>query len=82
MIEYKTVHLKEVVEVVEMTVEDVRKHNKKDDCWLIINRKVYDLTGFLKFHPPGGQSILNYGGTDASQVFQAVHDVEMLDRLK
>ena len=54
MIEYKTVHLKEVVEVVEMTVEDVRKHNKKDDCWLIINRKVYDLTGFLKFHPPGG----------------------------
>lgn len=28
------------------TLEDVRKHNKPDDLWIVIHDKVYDLTKF------------------------------------
>jgi cytochrome b involved in lipid metabolism len=29
------------------TVEDVAKHNKADDIWIIVDDKVFDLTDFL-----------------------------------
>ena len=32
----------------EYTVDEVRPHNNKDDCWIIIHDKVYDVTAFLQ----------------------------------
>jgi cytochrome b involved in lipid metabolism len=43
-----------------VTVEEVAKHNKKDDCWLIHEDNVYDLTGWVDKHP-GGDVLLRYG---------------------
>jgi len=55
------------------TREQVSKHNNKDDCWIIVNNYVYDLTKFQKIHP-GGNRILNmYAGQDATEVFNAFH---------
>lgn len=28
--------------------DEVVSHNKKDDCWVIIHRNIYDLTPMLK----------------------------------
>lgn len=33
------------------SLDEVAKHNKSDDCWVIIHGKVYDVTKFLSEHP-------------------------------
>jgi len=54
------------------TVEEVAKHNQRNDAWLIIEDKVYDITQWQKRHP-GGIVISYYKGNDATEVVQAFH---------
>ncbi|EFA85488.1 hypothetical protein PPL_01445 [Heterostelium album PN500] len=35
------------------TIEDVKKHNKANDLWMVLYDKVYNLTEFLNEHPGG-----------------------------
>lgn len=39
----------------------------------MVNKKVYDVTQYLKKHPGGVQSILMNAGDDASDDFTAIH---------
>jgi L-lactate dehydrogenase (cytochrome) len=41
----------------------VAKHNKQEDCWVVIHGKVYNLTDFLEAHPGGVGPILAKAGT-------------------
>jgi len=50
------------------TVDEVKKHNKKDDAWTIIENKVYNITSWIPKHP-GGQIIMKAVGKDATQLF-------------
>ena len=52
----------------EYSVEDVRKHASREDAWVVIDGKVYDVSPFVEDHP-GGDSILNHVGGDASAGF-------------
>jgi alkylation response protein AidB-like acyl-CoA dehydrogenase/predicted heme/steroid binding protein len=62
------------------STEEVSKHNKEDDLWLIIDGKVYDLTNFAAMHP-GGESILfPFAGKDATKDFYALHKADVLDK--
>lgn len=36
-----------------ISAQEVSKHNTREDCWVIIHDKVYDLTNFLPEHPGG-----------------------------
>ena len=60
------------------TVEEVEKHNKTDDCWLIIDHKVYDVTEFANIHPGGKQLLYSVGGQDATEYFYELHREEIL----
>lgn len=48
---------------------EVKKHNKKSDCWIILNNKVFNVTSFLSEHPGGSDIILKRAGEDATQDF-------------
>jgi len=64
----------------EYTVEDVAKHNKKDDVWVIIDGQVLDVTKFLPDHPGGEKAILLYAGRDATEEFNMLHDPKVIPR--
>lgn len=53
------------------TMNQVKKHNKKSDAWLVINKKVYDVTKWINKHP-GGMIIMKGVGKDATSLFRNV----------
>jgi cytochrome b involved in lipid metabolism len=51
------------------TLTDVAMHNTKEDCWMVINNKVYDVTNYISSHP-GGPAILEACGIDGTELFE------------
>ena len=54
------------------TSKDVELHVKRDDCWIIIGGKVYDVTFFLHEHPGGAGIIFAYAGKDCTNMFEDI----------
>uniref|UniRef100_A0A2K5TVY3 Cytochrome b5 heme-binding domain-containing protein n=1 Tax=Macaca fascicularis TaxID=9541 RepID=A0A2K5TVY3_MACFA len=55
------------------TWQEIQRHNQEADQWLVINRKVYNVSSWADRHP-GGRRVLNhYAGEDATDVFRAMH---------
>ena len=52
---------------------EVGQHNSRDSCWVIVQGKVYDVTAYLDKHPGGSQILLQYGGKDATAVYEPIH---------
>ena len=48
------------------TMCQVRRHSRREDCWLVAHGKVYDATGFIDSHPAGPRPILARAGTDCT----------------
>jgi len=57
----------------EWSAAEVAKHKSINDCWIIIDKRVYDVTGFLALHPAGSRIILMHGGRDCTSAFRDVH---------
>eukprot|EP00933_Yihiella_yeosuensis_P038618 TRINITY_DN32546_c0_g1_i1.p1 TRINITY_DN32546_c0_g1~~TRINITY_DN32546_c0_g1_i1.p1 ORF type:complete len:278 (-),score=55.44 TRINITY_DN32546_c0_g1_i1:92-925(-) len=55
------------------TTEEVASHNSAKSLWVIMNRKVYDITAFIKRHPGGPAVLLQMGGKDATAAAAAAH---------
>lgn len=55
------------------TWDEVKKHSQRNDQWLVINRKVYNVTQWVKRHPGGFRVITHYAGEDATEAFVAFH---------
>lgn len=53
-------------------MEEIKKHNRKTDCWIILENKVYDITNYIKYHP-GGDIILDAAGKDGTSLYQYYH---------
>lgn len=62
------------------TREDVAKHNKDGDLWVIIKDKVYDLSKFSSLHPGGKSALVNVAGKDATSEFAGLHRPYVLDK--
>ncbi|XDG08769.1 hypothetical protein ABKA04_008384 [Annulohypoxylon sp. FPYF3050] len=64
----------------EFTIEEVAKHNKKDDLWVVVKGVVMDLTNWLEEHPGGPNAIMNFMGRDATEEFEMLHDDEVIPK--
>ena len=64
----------------EFSKEEIAKHNKDGDCWLIIWDQVYDVSKFMADHPGGKDAILQFGGQDATEQFDLIHQDTVLKR--
>ena len=53
------------------TPAQVATHNTVDNCWEIINGKVYDLTSFIPTHSGGQAVIIAQCGKDATAAFNS-----------
>ncbi|KAK0630072.1 FAD binding domain-containing protein [Bombardia bombarda] len=64
----------------EFTLEEVAKHNTKEDLWVVVKGVVLDLTNWLDEHPGGPQALLNFMGRDATEEFEMLHDDEVIPK--
>ena len=64
----------------KISAEEVRKHNSVDDLWIIIDKKVYDVTEFLPDHPGGKKAIMLFAGKDATEEFYMLHPPNVLKK--
>mmetsp|Transcript_18890 Transcript_18890/g.48462 ORF Transcript_18890/g.48462 Transcript_18890/m.48462 type:complete len:516 (+) Transcript_18890:65-1612(+) len=63
-----------------LTREEVAKHCKPDDAWIIVDGDVFDVTKFAKLHPGGMGLLLEYAGKDATEDFFGLHKLDVLDK--
>lgn len=55
------------------TWQEVAKHNTADSAWVIVDRKVYDITEFLDRHPGGKEMLLLSAGRECTHLFNMYH---------
>ncbi|GAB1197259.1 hypothetical protein APSETT444_006552 [Aspergillus pseudonomiae] len=60
------------VQLPEYSAAEVASHNRKDDIWIIVHGKVFDITNYLQDHPGGAEVLIDTAGTDATEAFEDV----------
>jgi len=61
----------------QFTRQEIEKHDKEDDCWIVIDGKVYDATSVLSWHPGGKAAITAHAGLvhqETTNEFASIHD--------
>ena len=50
-------------------LDEICKHNSRDDFWTVIHGKVYNLTPYLPYHPGGIDILMPSAGNDGTVLF-------------
>ncbi|BCS29027.1 FMN-dependent alpha-hydroxy acid dehydrogenase [Aspergillus puulaauensis] len=61
-----------------LSTHEISNHNTPDDCWIVVDNQVWDVTNFLDKHPGGSTIILKYAGRDATKAYSEVHTPGLL----
>merc|ERR1711972_494927 len=62
------------------TMDEVKKHTTKGDCWVVVSGQVLNVTKFLGEHPGGELAILTFAGKDASEEFNMIHPPDVIPK--
>ncbi|KAF2124682.1 hypothetical protein P153DRAFT_301773 [Dothidotthia symphoricarpi CBS 119687] len=69
----------------QFTRQEIEKHDSEDDCWIVVDGKVYDATSVLQWHPGGKAAVLGHAGkvhAETSNEFESIHDGYAYQKLK
>lgn len=61
------------------TMEEVSKHNKLPSVWTVFDKKVYDITLYLDYHPGGIKILEQIYGKDCTKAYQQYHGYLNID---
>ena len=65
----------------QYTWDEVRKHNTRESCWIVIAGSVYNVTEWLSRHPGGEVVVLSCAGLDCTDIFNAFHSPAIRGRM-
>ncbi len=54
---------------IKLDAQTVASHNSVNDCYIIVNNVVYNITSYIPFHPGGTSVIAGYCGGEATDAF-------------
>ncbi|PGH16461.1 hypothetical protein AJ79_01792 [Helicocarpus griseus UAMH5409] len=57
---------------------EVGAHKSANDCWIVVDNQVWDVTDFLSEHPGGPSIILKYAGRDATKPYSDIHPPDLI----
>ena len=65
-----------------MDYAQIKQHCSKEDCWIVVDGKVYNVTEYLEEHPGGSEIIINLAGGDATREFNDIgHSINAIQLL-
>lgn len=67
--------------IIQVSHQELAKHNKLDDCWMAVRAKVYNVTRYLEYHPGGAEQLMRGAGKDATSLFDEYHAWVNIDQL-
>ena len=53
--------------------EQVKKHNKQGDLWVVFNGIVYDISSYATVHPGGLDILVQNGGSDVTKLYSTYY---------
>ncbi|XP_070492077.1 cytochrome b5 reductase 4 [Chironomus tepperi] len=56
-----------------VSLEELKRHDQVDDCWMAIRGKVYNVTRYMEYHPGGSEQLIRGAGKDATNLFDEYH---------
>ncbi|XP_007249641.2 cytochrome b5 reductase 4 isoform X1 [Astyanax mexicanus] len=59
--------------LIDVTEEELKKHNTRNDCWTCIRGMVYNVSAYMDFHPGGEEELMRAAGIDGTDLFDQVH---------
>ena len=57
----------------QLTMEEVSKHNTRNDCWTVYRGEVYNIGPFLDYHPGGEEELMRGVGVDCTGMYNVAH---------
>ncbi|CAK1359262.1 Cytochrome b2, mitochondrial [Cercospora beticola] len=63
----------------KVSVAEITKHSSAEDCWVVVNGKVYDLSKFAPEHPGGPEMIWKYAGKDGTETYNQYHSAKLIE---
>ncbi|CAG6016102.1 unnamed protein product [Menidia menidia] len=59
--------------LIDVSQEELQKHNTREDCWTCIRGMVYNVTPYMDYHPGGEEELMKAAGIDGTDLFDQVH---------